>query len=346
MTDLRSKSPGTPRWSRLLFCVLMLWCSLCQAQSASVTYTYDDAGRLKSAVYDDGSGTAYTLDAAGNRTLVATTAATPPGIPGAPSFSSITSTTATATWAAATGAVTGYSYSTNGGTTWVPVGPVLTTSLTGLSSNTSYTVKIEATNTAGAGPASSGGFATLTAPPPPGTPGIPTFTNIAQTTATVSWTAATGTVVSYEYSLNGGTSWTNVGTALTANLAGLTAGTAYTVKVHAVNSGGAGTASSAGLTTLSTYQITNSTGAVISAATSLYAASQTCNPIYSGGPVLCVWTLKQSYGSSLAVATVTFVQYYATTACPTGTTGSLATGYTRPSSTSCEIDATSAVYGH
>lgn len=38
------------------------------AQSASATFTYDDAGRLKSATYSDGKSVSYEYDAAGNRT--------------------------------------------------------------------------------------------------------------------------------------------------------------------------------------------------------------------------------------------------------------------------------------
>ena len=340
MTDLRSRTSGISGWSLVVVSILSMWAGACLAQSASTTYTYDDAGRLKSATYDDGSAIGYTLDPAGNRTLVATTGAVVPGMPGAPTFSAIATTSATVSWTAATGGVTGYSYSTNGGTTWVPVGLVLTTPLTGLTSNTGYTVKIEATNTTGAGPASSGSFTTLVAPLPPGTPGTPTFTNITPTTATVNWTASTGTVVSYEYSLNGGTTWTTVGTALTVNLTGLTLGTAYTVKVHGVNAGGAGTASTGSFTTKSVYQVTDSTGAVITAASTLYSSSQTCS---TNIVTICTWTLKQKYGSLLAVATVIRGP---SNACPSGTTGSLSTGYTRPSTASCEIDATPAVYGH
>jgi hypothetical protein len=39
--------------------------------AGTVTYTYDEAGRLKAAAYDNGTNRAYTLDPAGNRTQVA-----------------------------------------------------------------------------------------------------------------------------------------------------------------------------------------------------------------------------------------------------------------------------------
>ena len=51
---------------------------LAQAASGSVTYQYDELGRLKSTTYNDNTATTYTLDAAGNRKQVAT--ALPPGV--------------------------------------------------------------------------------------------------------------------------------------------------------------------------------------------------------------------------------------------------------------------------
>lgn len=38
----------------------------------AVTYEYDDLGRLKKVIYDDGSHVTYQYDAAGNRTAVTT----------------------------------------------------------------------------------------------------------------------------------------------------------------------------------------------------------------------------------------------------------------------------------
>ena len=87
------------------------------------------------------------------------------------------------------------------------------------------------------------------ASPAPSAPGVPSVTSITATTATVSWTAASGTLQSYEYSVNSG-AWTSVGTALTVNLSALNSATAYTVQVHAVNNGSPGTASSVTFTTL------------------------------------------------------------------------------------------------
>jgi YD repeat-containing protein len=211
----------------------------------SVTYQYDSAGRLTVVTYATGTTTTYTLDAPGNRKQVATVWPAP-GTPGVPSFTNITTTTATASWTAASGTVTSYEYKLNSGA-WTSVGTALTVNLTALTSGTSYTVQVHAVNNGTAGAASSASFTTLTALP--GAPGTPTFTGITTTAATVSWTAASGTVASYEYKVNSG-AWTNVGTARTVNLTGLTPTTSYTVQVHAVNVAGAGPASSGSFTTL------------------------------------------------------------------------------------------------
>lgn len=81
---------------------------------------------------------------------------------------------------------------------------------------------------------------------PPSAPGTPSASAVTATTATISWSAAQGTVTNYAYTLNGGTTWTNVGTALSASLTGLSLLTSYTVQVRASNSGGNGPISSPG----------------------------------------------------------------------------------------------------
>jgi hypothetical protein len=69
-----------------------------------------------------------------------------------------------------------------------------------------------------------------------------TSSSVASTTATVSWTAVTNAnagmsaIQSYEYSKDGGSNWTSVGTSTSANITGLTpGGTSYTVLVRANN---------------------------------------------------------------------------------------------------------------
>jgi len=91
----------------------------------------------------------------------------------------------------------------------------------------------------------SGNTSAQSAPPTPITtnptaPGVPTFTVITDHSATATWTLASeylGTIASYEYKVNAG-AWINVGNVLTVPLTGLVPSTAYTVSVHAKDSGG------------------------------------------------------------------------------------------------------------
>ena len=139
------------------------------------------------------------------------------GAPGTPGFSSVTATSATASWGAASDnvGILRYEYSINGGSSWTNVGAAQSASLTGLSSAVTYTVLVRAYDTSSnPGPNSSNSFATLDNIPP-GAPGTPAFSSVAATSATASWGAATDNVgiLRYEYSINGGSSWSNVGAA-------------------------------------------------------------------------------------------------------------------------------------
>jgi len=231
--------------------------------AATVTYTVDPAsGRVTKATYPDGSYITYSYDINGNRTsAVITNAAdtSPPTAPGAPTFSNITATSVTANWTVASDntAVTAYEWSRNGGSTWSTVGSALSASITGLTGSTSYTILVHAKDAANnIGPSSSASFTTSAAADtsPPGLPGVPGFSAVTATTATANWGAATDNVgvMGYEYSLNGGSTWTATGSALPGvNLTGLTSGVTYTFQVHAKDAANnAGLASSNTFTTL------------------------------------------------------------------------------------------------
>jgi YD repeat-containing protein len=220
--------------------------SISAATASPVTYTVDPAsGRVIRADYPDGSYVVYQYDGNGNRLSATVTRAldtVPPTAPGAPAFSNITATSATATWTEANDdrGVTSYEWSRNGGSSWNSVGTALTASITGLTGSTSYTVLVRARDAAGnAGATSSNSFTTsdVTAPSAPGTPG---FSNITATSATATWTGATDNigVTGYEWSRNGGSTWTSVGTALSASITGLTGSTSYTVLVRARDAAG------------------------------------------------------------------------------------------------------------
>ena len=201
--------------------------------------------------------------------------------PGAPTISNITGTSATATWTAASDSlsISGYSYSLNNGSSWVSVGSALTANLTGLAYGTTYTVLVRAQDANGAGPMSQQNFSTQ-----PSAPGAPTASNIAGTTTTVSWGAATdhNGVTAYQYQLNSG-SWISAGTATSINLTGLAYGTAYTINVRAVDANGTGPALAGNFTTAPNVPGTPSfSNITASTATAAWGAAATGNSAISG----------------------------------------------------------------
>ena len=70
-----SKLKDGGRWSAVLVAAAALALSTGLAWAGSVTYTYDNLGRLKTATYSNGVVITYSYDAAGNRTSVVTSGA-------------------------------------------------------------------------------------------------------------------------------------------------------------------------------------------------------------------------------------------------------------------------------
>jgi YD repeat-containing protein len=70
------------------------------------TYSYDNAGRLTTAAYPDGSGVRYTYDASGNLTGVS--ALTIPAAPAAPTIAATNPSAADLSWASVSSASNGY----------------------------------------------------------------------------------------------------------------------------------------------------------------------------------------------------------------------------------------------
>lgn len=167
--------------------------------------------------------------------------------------SAVTETGMTLTWAAVTGA-DGYAvqYSANGGATWTAVSPAptsATVTLSGLTANTTYTIRVRATDSTGA--ALPGPWATITqATVAPGDEvpdlvPLETPVNLAAGTPTATEIPVTVDVVAdadgyeFEYSTDGQT-WTTVASeSNSATLTDLTAETEYTIRVRATDSTGA-----------------------------------------------------------------------------------------------------------
>jgi len=143
-------------------------------------------------------------------------------------------------------AITGYDYSLDGGVSWTGSGtassPVI---ITGLTNGTSYDVALRAVTGAGAGAAS-----TVETAMPVTTADAPTalVVTAGDGMLTVAFVAPGDTggmsVTDYDYSLDGGVSWTSAGTVSSPiTITGLANGTSYDVALRAVTGVGAGAAS-------------------------------------------------------------------------------------------------------
>lgn len=147
--------------------------------------------------------------------------------------------------------ITDYKYSTDNGSTWISAAS--TTSpivITGLTNGLAYNVKLRAVNSAGDGTASTAVSATPAVPVT--TPGAPTIGSITagDSQLSVPFTAPSSdggaAITGYQYSTDNGSTWASSGsTTSPIVITGLSNGTAYNVKLRAVNSAGDGTASSA-----------------------------------------------------------------------------------------------------
>lgn len=153
-------------------------------------------------------------------------------------------------------AITNYEYSTDGGNTWAPHAPVVTTTpivITGLVNGTTYAVQIRAVNSAGSGAASATVNGTPTGSPSPVPPTAPAINSITpgNQRLSVAFTAPSSdggaAITNYEYSTDGGSTWTRRSPAAVSSplsIIGLTNGTTYAVQIRAVNIAGHGAASS------------------------------------------------------------------------------------------------------
>lgn len=273
-------APGTPSFTSITASSATANWSAATDNVGVTSYEYSlnggawtsNGGALSVGLTGLSSGMGYTLqvrakDAANNTGGASSNSFTTldsaaPSAPGTPAFSSITGTTATVSWSAASDnvGVTSYEYRVNGGSLVAIMSSPA--SLSGLSSATSYTVEVRARDAAANwGPFSSSSFTTADTVAPTA-PGTPTFGNVASTTATLSWGAASDNVgvTGYDYSLNGGSSWANAGNVLSVNLTGLSAGTTYSVQVRARDAAtNTGPASSASLSTIAQITISNRT---------------------------------------------------------------------------------------
>lgn len=143
-----------------------------------------------------------------------------------------------------------YLFTDLSGAVFTPFSPTVTTSpvtVTGLISGQTYYIQIRAVNAVGPGPGSDTIVETTL-----DVPGEPTNLSAitGDTSIQINFTQPSdggSPITNYEYSLNGGVSWTGFSPSTTSSpvtISGLTNGTVYDIKLRAVNAIGAGTASS------------------------------------------------------------------------------------------------------
>jgi hypothetical protein len=225
------------------------------------------------------------VNAAGRGTATSSWAGTPRTTPNAPSINYVTpgnKQLSVGFMAGSDGgsAITNYQYSTDGGTSWrthtTTFSPILITTLstdgtTALANGTSYNVQLRAVNAAGSGTATSSTAAT-----PRTTPGAPTSLALTpgngQLTASFFAPSDGGSPIThYEYSINGGSSFTSIlSTSTTIVIGSLMNGSSYNVQVRAVNAVGSGTATASVAGTPTAPVPTIQTSGSLSAVNSTY----------------------------------------------------------------------------
>jgi uncharacterized delta-60 repeat protein len=149
--------------------------------------------------------------------------------------------------------IVNYDYSSDGGATWnarAPASPASPLVITGLTSGVTYSIALRAVTATGPGNSSVPVDATPIAPQP-GAPAISLVTP-GNALLTVVFSPpgdnGGGAISNYEYSVDGGVSWSARTPASTASplvITGLSNGTTYQVALRAVNAAGAGAASAA-----------------------------------------------------------------------------------------------------
>ncbi len=266
---------------------------------------------------------------------------TAPTAPGTPAASSITATGARLTWTAATDnrGVTGYTVRNAATGDTLATSTSTSVSLTGLTPSTAYRVVVVARDAAGnVSPASSAGTFTTAAggtgdTTAPTAPGAPAASSITSTSATISWTASTDDVAVTRYDVLDAAG-TVLGTSTTTrvNLTGLSADTAYALRVVARDAagntsapstvsfrttGGSTGGCSAALTVASSWSGGYQATVTVTAGAAITGWSTTI-ALPSGGSVAQVW--NGSLSSSSGSITVKNISWNG--ALPTGGTAS------------------------
>ena len=171
---------------------------------------------------------------------------TSPTMNGSAASSNVTQSAATITWPVASDAVgvTGYEISKDGGTTWTNVGNVLTYTYSALIAGTTYPVRVRAYDAAGNKAATPLQVSVTTAASSdttsPTMSGSLTTISVTSSGYIMNWPAGADNVgiVAYETSIDGGTTWTDVGNVLTRTVTSRPASTTDNLRVRARDAAG------------------------------------------------------------------------------------------------------------
>ena len=198
-------------------------------------------------------GTTYTIvvtavNSFGSISSASNSVTTGPGAPTGLSSNATTISSFAIYWSGAAGA-SSLTFHYGPSTITTPASQTSPYTISSLTSTTSYTVYIVATNSIAN--TSSNSINVITASPPPGQPVSLVYSSITATSFSVNWSGGSG-ATSYTYTVNGTPTIpsTDNGVALKrAAFTGLSGGTSYTVIVTAVNSSGSNSSASSSVTT-------------------------------------------------------------------------------------------------
>lgn len=199
--------------------------------------------------------------------------------------------------------ITNYQYSTDGGSTFTACSPATTTSpitISGLTTGQTYSIVIRAVSTSTAS-----GTPSLPVSATPYTiPGTPTSLvgTGGNTTASISFTTPSSNgrdITNYQYSTNGGSTFTACSPAITASpilITGLTNGQAYTIKLKAVNAAGASVASAS--VTVTPYTVPGAPTSLSATAGNNKATIAFTTPASNGGNTITNYQYSTDDGST------------------------------------------------